>query len=187
MKMIDEIEALKGDDYLVRDEQSFDFAITKAIEIIRKHEQPVSGGVDANDTNVANIQQVVEFKQTHTVSIPADEMLREWRPISLAEKETGVEILGIKILDDRIVKEPFVTFWSPTLNKFYCEPTHYIDMPLAPEITTLSQPSKPAMTRAELENIIRKIVNTRKQGQECIPDIITALEQAGVLTIKKDK
>jgi hypothetical protein len=53
----------------------------------------------------------------------------EWQPIEVAPREAGVEILGVRIAGDKMLREPFISFWSPTLNKFYCDPTHYILMP----------------------------------------------------------
>lgn len=52
-----------------------------------------------------------------------------WQPIEVAPRESGVEILGVRIAGDKMLREPFISFWSPTLNKFYCDPTHYILMP----------------------------------------------------------
>ncbi len=31
------------------------------------------------------------------------------------------------------IREPFISFWSPTLNKFYCDPTHWAPLPRTPE------------------------------------------------------
>ncbi len=72
--------------------------------------------------------------------------MNEWLDINLAPKIAGREIVGCKLLYDVYpsedstkgafrwvyIKEPFVTFWSPTLNKFYCNPTHWIPMPIFP-------------------------------------------------------
>jgi hypothetical protein len=56
----------------------------------------------------------------------------KWLPIENAPNETGVEILGSCWAEGVMIKEPFITFWSPTLNRFYCRPTHYIPMPEPP-------------------------------------------------------
>lgn len=56
----------------------------------------------------------------------------QWKPIARAEKHVGKEILGSVWAEQTMIREPFVSFWSPTLNKFYCSPTHYIDMPEPP-------------------------------------------------------
>ncbi len=53
----------------------------------------------------------------------------EWRNILQAPREPGKEILGVVFIKDHMVKEPFITFWSPTLKRFYCNPTHYIPLP----------------------------------------------------------
>ena len=56
----------------------------------------------------------------------------EWRPIGEAAHLAGTEIIGSRWYDGKMMKQPFVTFWSPTLNKFYCDPTHWIPMIPAP-------------------------------------------------------
>jgi hypothetical protein len=61
----------------------------------------------------------------------------EWQPIDVAPRETGVEILGTRIMSDKMIREPFISFWSPTLNKFYCDPTHYILMPTLPSAAAI--------------------------------------------------
>ncbi len=65
--------------------------------------------------------------------------MKEWLPISEAPKGTDdklVEILGCNWsrIGGRLVmsKEPFITFWSPTLGKFYCSPTHWVTLPAEP-------------------------------------------------------
>ena len=62
---------------------------------------------------------------------------QEWRPIIDAPHLTGVEIIGSRWADNGerfvCIREPFVSFWSPTLGKFYCNPTHFWPMPLPPE------------------------------------------------------
>lgn len=52
-----------------------------------------------------------------------------WIPIDEAEKISGHEVIGVVIREGRIVKEPFMTFWSPSLDRFYCSPTHFVWMP----------------------------------------------------------
>lgn len=56
-----------------------------------------------------------------------------WRPIAEAPQASGVEIIGTRWFGGKCVREPFISFWSPTLNKFYCDPTHFILMPEAPD------------------------------------------------------
>lgn len=51
-----------------------------------------------------------------------------WMPISMAEKVSGKEILGVSFHRGLMTKEPFISFWSPTLNKFFCNPTHFQEM-----------------------------------------------------------
>jgi hypothetical protein len=51
-----------------------------------------------------------------------------WLPIGQAEMETGKEILGVRFHGGIMTKEPFISFWSPSLNKFYLSPTHYQPM-----------------------------------------------------------
>lgn len=55
-----------------------------------------------------------------------------WRPIETADKTSGAEILGSRWHNGRMTKEPFISFWSPTLSKFYCDPTHFMPLPSAP-------------------------------------------------------
>lgn len=54
----------------------------------------------------------------------------KWIPVAEAPKIPGRELIGISI--DRN-SDPFFTFWSPTLNRFYCTPTHVIEMPEFPQ------------------------------------------------------
>lgn len=49
-----------------------------------------------------------------------------WVPIGEAPRVAGQEIVGCRWHDGVMSREPFISFWSPTLNKFYCDPTHYI-------------------------------------------------------------
>lgn len=49
-----------------------------------------------------------------------------WVPIGEAPRAVGEEIVGCRWHDGVMTKEPFISFWSPTLGKFYCDPTHYI-------------------------------------------------------------
>ncbi len=58
--------------------------------------------------------------------------MSKWKPIETAEKITGREILGSRWGGDRMIKEPYVSFWSPTLNKWYVDPTHWVEMPDPP-------------------------------------------------------
>ena len=56
----------------------------------------------------------------------------QWRPIETAQKITGAEIIGVIFVGAKMQKEPFITFWSPSLQKFYCNPTHWMPLPKAP-------------------------------------------------------
>jgi hypothetical protein len=71
----------------------------------------------------------------------------EWQPIEVAPRETGVEILGARIMSDKMIREPFISFWSPTLNKFYCDPTHYILMPALPSAAAILAQTTPQETK----------------------------------------
>jgi hypothetical protein len=57
---------------------------------------------------------------------------QQWQPIDAAPKVSGKEIIGTRWAGGVCIREPFVSFWSPTLNKFYCDPTHYIQMACPP-------------------------------------------------------
>ncbi len=62
------------------------------------------------------------------------EFYNAWIPIVDASKIAGKEMIGIRRLDGK-ASDPFITFWSPTLNKFYCDPTHFIPMPKFQEVS----------------------------------------------------
>ncbi len=55
-----------------------------------------------------------------------------WLTIDSAPKLVGREILGSAWSNGRMVREPFITFWSPTMQKFYANPTHWVPLPLPP-------------------------------------------------------
>jgi len=55
-----------------------------------------------------------------------------WQPIAKAEKETGKEIIGGRFVEGVMIRDPFISFWSPTLNRLYCEPTHWLPLPQTP-------------------------------------------------------
>jgi hypothetical protein len=57
---------------------------------------------------------------------------QQWQPIETAPKVSGKEIIGTRWAGGVCIREPFVSFWSPMLNKFYCDPTHYIPMACPP-------------------------------------------------------
>ena len=64
----------------------------------------------------------------------------QWDSIDTAPKGTDdqlSEILGCcwSYIEGRayMSKEPFITFWSPTLDKFYCSPTHWVPLPDPPQ------------------------------------------------------
>ncbi len=59
--------------------------------------------------------------------------MRTWLDISMAPRVPGQEILGCRWGGNKMTKEPFVTFWSPTLNKFFVDPTHWVPMPDPPK------------------------------------------------------
>lgn len=55
-----------------------------------------------------------------------------WYVIDKAPKISGKEIIGCRWAGGHMTKEPFITFWSTTLHKFYASPTHWIPMPYPP-------------------------------------------------------
>lgn len=59
----------------------------------------------------------------------------EWQPISTAPKDV-TEFIGCKIYEGKLLDAPILSFWSPTLNRFYCNPTHWIPLPLIPDEQT---------------------------------------------------
>lgn len=59
--------------------------------------------------------------------------MNRWLPIEVALHDAGTELLGSRWSNGVMTKEPFVTFWSPTMGKFYNNPTHWIQFPDAPE------------------------------------------------------
>ncbi len=66
--------------------------------------------------------------------------MSEWQPIKTAPKVAGTDIIGSRWYPDSdgkmtCVREYFVSFWSPTLNKFYCDPTHWMPAPPPPQNT----------------------------------------------------
>ena len=62
----------------------------------------------------------------------SDTRALRWLPIISALREPGIEILGVRFAGGVCLREPFVSFWSSSLGKFYCDPTHYIPMPEKP-------------------------------------------------------
>ena len=60
----------------------------------------------------------------------------DWQPIETAPRVPGKKILGAYWYKKEgkwtMSRDPFISFWSPTLNKFYCDPTHFIEMPGPP-------------------------------------------------------
>lgn len=59
-----------------------------------------------------------------------------WLSIEEAPRETGTEIIGIRWVDGKCLREPFISFWAPTLQKFFGSPTHFIPMPKLPQDPT---------------------------------------------------
>ena len=58
----------------------------------------------------------------------------EWFPIETAKKETACEFIGaIFRPSGEMTRDPFISFWSPTLGKFYCSPTHWMPLPKPPK------------------------------------------------------
>lgn len=55
-----------------------------------------------------------------------------WMPIETAPKHAGTEIFAARFglhadgVTTMCIREPFVSFWSPSLGKFYCDPTHWL-------------------------------------------------------------
>lgn len=62
----------------------------------------------------------------------APSLVVAWQPMELAPRKAGAEILGVRYAGGVMKKEPFITFWSPTLDRFYCDPTHWIALPEPP-------------------------------------------------------
>lgn len=58
--------------------------------------------------------------------------MADWQPIAAAPVETSAEILGCRWYNGKMTKEPFITFWSLTLGRFYLNPTHFIHLPEPP-------------------------------------------------------
>jgi hypothetical protein len=56
-----------------------------------------------------------------------------WQPIETAPKEPIQEVIGVRFASDVMTKEPFITFWSPSLQRFYLNPTHWMPLPPPPE------------------------------------------------------
>lgn len=57
----------------------------------------------------------------------------EWQPIATAPKVCdGTEIIGVRYDNGYMTKEPFLSFWSPSLGRFYCAPTHWMPLPQVP-------------------------------------------------------
>lgn len=56
----------------------------------------------------------------------------EWKPIATAPKVAGKEIMAATFalhVDGKSTycqRDPFVSFWSPTLGKFFAGPTHWL-------------------------------------------------------------
>jgi hypothetical protein len=60
--------------------------------------------------------------------------MSKWLKIELATKIPGQEIIGAIIdQDGKIQRDPFISFYSRTLQRFFCEPTHFIPMPDQPD------------------------------------------------------
>ena len=68
----------------------------------------------------------------HAASVTAPPAAGEWQPIATAPRVTGKEILGSKWHDGVMIREPFISFWSPSLSKFFAGPTHWMPLPTPP-------------------------------------------------------
>jgi hypothetical protein len=58
-----------------------------------------------------------------------------WKHISTAPRDESVEIIGIQFEGrgyEYIAEGPFITFWSPTQQRFWKQPTHWLPMPPRP-------------------------------------------------------
>ena len=82
--------------------------------------------------------------------------MSQWDPIATAPKgndEKLVEVLGCcwtKLAGRWVMsKELFITFWSPTLGKFYCSPTHWTPLPDPPRRAPENGDSTPLKTSPE--------------------------------------
>ena len=53
----------------------------------------------------------------------------KWIKAADFDKATGKEAIGVQYIGTRMVREPFITFWSPSLGRFYGNPTHCISIP----------------------------------------------------------
>jgi hypothetical protein len=57
---------------------------------------------------------------------------QEWQTMETAPRENSTEFLGCNYVEGRMVREPFVSFWSPTLNKFFGSPNYWVPIPKLP-------------------------------------------------------
>ncbi len=67
---------------------------------------------------------------------------REWQPIETAPRDPAIQIIGTRFAFEgdkaTCIKEPFISFWSPSLNKFFAGPTHWTALP-APPLSRISE------------------------------------------------
>lgn len=55
----------------------------------------------------------------------------EWQTIDSAPREPRA-IIGTIWHENAMMRSPFITFWSPSLGKFFANPTHWIPLPAPP-------------------------------------------------------
>ena len=63
--------------------------------------------------------------------------MSEWKPIESAPRENCKEFIGTMWAFNEdgkpvCLKEPFISFFSPSLNKFFASPTHWMPLPSPP-------------------------------------------------------
>jgi hypothetical protein len=83
---------------------------------------------------------------TEAVATPAGDA-PVWQPINTAKQDVSIEIIGARFASEgekaTCIKEPFVSFWSPSLNKFFAGPTHWTVLPAPPRPDRATESSAP--------------------------------------------
>ena len=59
-----------------------------------------------------------------------------WRPIETAPRDPAIQIIAVRFVFEggktTCIKDPFISFWSPSLNKFFAGPNYWTPLPAAP-------------------------------------------------------